>query len=88
MKFAARGEEWGGTHSARPFELFSEIAKRCTAHVVGDTRKAYSYMVTEYLGPRNKEVRYLRASYRGFSTGAEVHAPGGILSARLRLRCP
>ncbi len=31
-----------------------------------DTRKAYSYMVTEYLGPRNKEVRYLRGSFRGW----------------------
>ena len=27
------------------------------------TRKAYSYTVTESLGPRNEEVRHLRRSY-------------------------
>jgi len=31
-----KGEAWVGTRAARPFEQFSEIAKRCTVHVMED----------------------------------------------------
>ncbi|OGZ12037.1 MAG: hypothetical protein A3C93_04530 [Candidatus Lloydbacteria bacterium RIFCSPHIGHO2_02_FULL_54_17] len=36
LSLALKGEAWVGTRAARPFEQFSEIAKRCTVHVMED----------------------------------------------------